>query len=49
VLKDDPQFFTTVLREIHQKPGMCLCLDDDEANVSTAKGCGIDAHFYHAE
>lgn len=49
MLKDEPQFFTTVLREIHQKPGMCLFLDDDEVNVSTARKCSIDAHFYHAE
>ncbi len=49
ILKDDPRFFTTVLHEIHQRPDVCLFLDDDEANVATAKKCGIDAYFYTTE
>ena len=43
LMKPDPQYFVTILREIDLPPGRVLFLDDHEVNVDSARQVGIRA------
>jgi putative hydrolase of the HAD superfamily len=44
--KSDSAFFEYVFNELDLKPEEILFFDDTQKNIDTAKGMGIDAHFY---
>lgn len=45
--KPSPEYFSTALKRVGIDPSEALFLDDHAANVSAARGCGLQAEIYH--
>jgi putative hydrolase of the HAD superfamily len=45
--KPSAEFFSTALAKIGIKPDAVLFIDDNDANVSAARSCGLQAEVFH--
>jgi len=43
LVKPDPEYFRSILREIKIQPGNVLFIDDHQVNVDSARGVGLHA------
>ena len=49
VAKPDPAFFSAVLDRLGLRPGEVLFVDDNAANVESARAVGLRAELWHAD